>query len=357
MQPEFVFRGHQAAVNCVRFFADDRFMISGDQDGHLIVWNMLLKRQMAKAQAAHTNAILAVCGVGADTIISQGRDNRLCIWKLDASEFNGELELVKTLNVDSMSFCKFSLAINEGKAWISAFDDAGSGKAFAYELSSDKRVSFNVGRQINSPNGDRQDSPMCLKLEGHYNDGDSDKERLVLLVGYESTVLQCFDLCIAVLECSVVCRLSVKTLHTEPIMSMDYDIKNQRVYTCAADNRVCCIVLKPGFNAPEAMHDVLLRNAGSAEIRYFSSLELVAVAGWDYTAHLYTSQLDSKTSMRFHRAALTSVDLSTQSQAYSLQITEAAAQQRWRSRPRWLAVASRDARISLWNIDDVTCLH
>ncbi|KAJ2868981.1 Astra associated protein 1 Asa1 [Coemansia erecta] len=310
-QPDFVFRGHQAAVNSVRFFADDRFLVSGDQDGHLIVWNMLLKRQLASVPRAHSGPILAVCGVGVDTVVSQGRDNKLCVWRLEAGEFKGKLVLAKSMDVDAMSFCKFTVSSADSETWIVALNDAGLGDAFAYEVDSGKHVSFNIGHKTSTPSGSRHDPPMCLVLEclpSSVRDGD---ER-------------------------------------QPIMSIDFDNERQVLYTCAADNTVCCIPVND-TDASNTTRHTTLKNAGAAEIRCFSSPDLVAVAGWDYVARLYSKDLEHMSDMAFHRAALTSIDLSTPSKECPPHIEDPAARQRWSSRPQWLAVASRDTRISLWN--------
>ncbi|KAJ1666895.1 Astra associated protein 1 Asa1 [Coemansia sp. RSA 1813] len=355
-QPDFVFRGHQAAVNSVRFFADDRFLVSGDQDGQLIVWNMLLKRQLASAPRAHKGPILAVRGVGVDTVISQGRDNKLCVWRLEAGEFKGELVLAKSVDVDAMSFCKFTAFSIGSKTWLVALSDAGSGDAFAYEVSGGKRFSFNIGHKTSSPSGPRQDPPMCMSLGSLPSSAkekeacDNNMECLALYVGYESTLLQCFELCVSADACVAKHARSLATSHKEPIMSIDYDRGSRVLYTCAADNTICCVPVG-GEDADNKTQHATLRNSGAAEIRCFSSPGLVAVAGWDYVAHLYSKELSHISDVAFHRAALTSIDLSTPGKDCPPHIKEPAARQRWSLRPQWLAVASRDTRISLWDVN------
>ncbi|KAJ2883940.1 Guanine nucleotide binding protein (G protein), beta polypeptide 1-like [Coemansia aciculifera] len=348
LQPDFVFRGHLAAVNSVCFFSDDRLLVSGDQDGHLIVWNMMLKRQLAKVTGAHTAAILTVCGLGTDTIVSQGRDNKLCIWTLIASEFSGELRLIKSLAVDSMNFCKFSYATILGSSWIAFLVDAGAGEACLLDVSSGEQHSLNIGHKSRTKAGSRDDSPMCIKLVASAS-GDGESQKLELFVGYESNMLQQFGINTSDSKLSAVLKRSVTTVHTEPIMSLDYDSQRQLVYTCAADNKVCCYAAD-GSGFKEHAAAVELKNPGSSEIRCFSVLALVTVASWDYAVHLLTSDLEPTTSIAFHRAALTSVDVSTLSTAGADGIADEYVRQRWNSRSRWMAVASRDARISLWDI-------
>ncbi|KAJ1720723.1 Astra associated protein 1 Asa1 [Coemansia erecta] len=352
LQPDFVFRGHQAAVNSVRFFGDDRFLVSGDQDGVLIVWNMLLKRQLAQVKDAHSAAIVSVCGVGDRTVVTQGRDNKLKVWELDATEFSGRLDLVQSVDVDSINFCKFAYCVWDNTVWIAALDDAGSGSAFLYSLESRRKVSFSIGRRTRmktSADG-REDSPMCLGIEAIAD------RRFKLLVAYESTVLQCFEISIdtSLGTYTAECTGSVTTAHVEPIMSLDYDPRQQLVYTCAADNKVCCYSMDEK-SIVSAAAPALLQNAGGSDIRRFSlgAKSLIAVAGWDYCIHLFDDSLKSICSIPFHRAGLTSVDMSSLGLASEDQISDETVRQRWNSRPRWLVAASRDSRISLWDVASI----
>ncbi|KAJ2747948.1 Guanine nucleotide binding protein (G protein), beta polypeptide 1-like [Coemansia sp. BCRC 34301] len=341
VQPDFVFRGHQAAVNSVCFFGDDRFLVSGDQDGHLVVWNMMLKRQLAKATSAHSAAVLAVCGLGADTIVSQGRDNKLCIWTLQASEFAGDLRLVKSLAIDSMNFCKFA---HSSSSWIAFLTDAGAGAACLLNVSSGEQHSLDIGLKSQTKAGSRDDSPMCLKLVALH-----EPPGMQLFAGYESTMLQQFDITESNNAMSAVSIRSVTTGHEEPIMSIDYDAQRQLVYTCAADSKVRCFSTADasGFKTHAAFE---LKNPGCSEIRCFPEQALVAVAGWDYAVHLLTSDLEPTSNLVFHRAALTCIDMSSQSTNGLDDIVDEYVRQRWSSRSRWMAVASRDTRISLWDM-------
>ncbi|KAJ2162620.1 Astra associated protein 1 Asa1 [Coemansia sp. RSA 552] len=346
-QPEFVFRGHQAAVNSVCFFADDRYLVSGDQDGLVIVWNMALKRPLVKIANAHSAAVLAVSGVGTDTVVTQGRDNKLCIWKLTAGEFTATAECVDTQPVESMNFCRVSCTRScTADTWVAGLEADAVGQAFVYNAERRLKHTFSIERKSATRTGAREDPPMCLRLVSV-----SDSE-LLLYVGYESTALQCFRLSTPLDRLEVVPLASVSTPHKEPVMGID--ASEQLVYTCAADNQVCCFELSVSGLCPSAtVPAAQLPNPGGSEIRCFPSLSLVAVAGWDYAAHLYTSSLEHVTTVRFHRAALTSLDMSSQSSVRLPGDADEVVQQRWMSRPRWLAVGSRDSRISLWDVDSL----
>ncbi|KAJ2077852.1 Astra associated protein 1 Asa1 [Coemansia sp. RSA 988] len=347
LQPDFVFRGHQAAVNCVHFFADDLYLVSGDQSGLLIVWNILLKRPLVQVPEAHSDAIIAATSVGAGTVVSQGRDNKINIWSLTAGELSGELVLAKSLSVDSMTFCQFACAGNGPDMWLVAIESVDSGKAYIFNVHTQTRHSFSIRRKSTAPMGTREDSPMCIRLVARKD------KRLELYVGYESTMLQFFALTVSENECVSKLMSSTSTPHKEPLMALDIDCQNRRLYTCAADNKVCCFVLGANGAVGDSVSSIQLPNPGASGIRYFDSCSLIGVAGWDYAVHLYTPNLEHISTVRFHRAALTAMTMSSQSTAPLPEPIDDIAQQRWRSRPQWFVVASRDTRISLWNIASI----
>ncbi|PIA13801.1 WD40 repeat-like protein [Coemansia reversa NRRL 1564] len=347
LQPDFVFREHQAAVNCVHFFADDLYLVSGDQSGLLIVWNMLLKRPLVQVANAHSDAIIAVTNVGTDTVISQGRDSKIKIWSLTASELSGDLMLAKSLSVDSLSFCQFASASIGPDTWIVAIESVDSGNAYIYNVHNEAKHSFSIRHKSVMPMGTREDSPMCLRLIAY------EDNHLKLYVGYESTILQCFALTVSENECIAKLVSSTTTPHKEPLMAVDINYQDCRLYTCAADNKVCCFVLESNGAVRDSVASVQLPNPGASGIRYFGSCSLIAVAGWDYGVHLYTKSLEHIYTVRFHRAALTALSMSSQSATPLPETIDDIAQQRWGLRPQWLAVASRDTRISLWNIANI----
>ncbi|KAJ1951411.1 Astra associated protein 1 Asa1 [Linderina pennispora] len=189
---------------------------------------------------------------------------------------------------------------------------------------------------------------MCLKLVPVDGDGDT----LGLVVGYESTTLQLFAVNVSKDQHPAVLKSTQETAHSEPIMSIDYDSDGKTVYTCSADSKICRYAISSaGFQV--AQEPGTVKHSGLAEIRCFSLPKLVAAAGWDYALHLFDTDLKPYREIRFHRAALTSVDVSTLAKGSTESISSEMAKARWNERPQWLVVASQDHRISLWNLQDI----
>lgn len=67
--PKFVFRGHQAAVHAAAFLRDNERLATGDSQGFVVLWDLIIMRARA-VWKAHENAILGLCGWGRDKIIT-----------------------------------------------------------------------------------------------------------------------------------------------------------------------------------------------------------------------------------------------------------------------------------------------
>ncbi|KAJ1931274.1 Guanine nucleotide binding protein (G protein), beta polypeptide 1-like [Linderina macrospora] len=247
-----------------------------------------------------------------------------------------------------MNFCTFSHIQHQDTTWVAGVEQGKEGNIFFYNIATATKFVVDVSSISHTDIGTREDAPMCLKLVPVNDNTDA----LGLLVGYESTKLQLYSVNLSGDKHAAVLKCSQKTAHSESIMSIDYDSDEKAIYTCSADNKVCRYTIDAaGFHA--AQEPGILRHGGSAEIRFFSSPKLVAVAGWDYAVHLLDSDLKLRGEARFHRASVTSVDMSTLARGNAESISNEVARARWNGRAQWLVVASQDHRISLWNVQDL----
>lgn len=69
--PAYVFRGHAAAVHVVRIIRNNLFLLTGDADGWVVVWDLLTRRPVV-VWRAHKTALLGAAEWGADKIITYG---------------------------------------------------------------------------------------------------------------------------------------------------------------------------------------------------------------------------------------------------------------------------------------------
>ncbi|KAG5915251.1 hypothetical protein E4U53_004511, partial [Claviceps sorghi] len=143
--PKFVLRGHQAAVHAAAFLRDNGRLATGDSQGFVVLWDLVVMRARA-VWRAHEDAMLGLCGWGRDKVITRsgaspeltlfrrrhGRDHRLIVWQLaeeDESRMSTALPLdgsaeerprpwiLHILEVNTMNFCSFAAcAAHEGSS-------------------------------------------------------------------------------------------------------------------------------------------------------------------------------------------------------------------------------------------------
>ncbi|KAI8631919.1 WD40 repeat-like protein [Xylariaceae sp. FL1651] len=121
-RPKSILRGHRAQVHVTAFVRQNQRLASGDADGFVVLWDLTIMRPRA-VWRAHTNAILGISGWGDDKVITEGRDNRLVVWKITAHDEaalstalpldDSVLErpqpwILHILEINTMNFCSFA---------------------------------------------------------------------------------------------------------------------------------------------------------------------------------------------------------------------------------------------------------
>ncbi|KAK3844806.1 MAG: WD40-repeat-containing domain protein [Linnemannia gamsii] len=175
--PSFIFRGHDAPIHSLEFFASNTFLVTGDEIGWICVWDIWKRRPVCKWHAHKTGSVLALKAIpirggssssssttdsvtkqstsGKSTrkstkaaaviaqaqenrvyIVSHGRDNEIHFWDINSvllesikrpsnigiinlSDNKGSHTLapVLSLPVNALNFCKMAiLEINESPA-------------------------------------------------------------------------------------------------------------------------------------------------------------------------------------------------------------------------------------------------
>ncbi|KAI0411107.1 WD repeat-containing protein [Xylaria grammica] len=121
-QPKSILRGHRTQVHATTFIRRSQRLASGDADGFVVLWDLTIMRPRA-VWRAHTGAILGVSGWGDDKVITEGRDNRLIVWKItlaDEEKLSTDLPLDESaperpqpwilhiLEINTLNFCSFA---------------------------------------------------------------------------------------------------------------------------------------------------------------------------------------------------------------------------------------------------------
>ncbi|KAG6237951.1 hypothetical protein E4U25_002165 [Claviceps purpurea] len=231
--PKFVFRGHQAAVHAAAFLRDNERLATGDSQGFVVLWDLIIMRARA-VWRAHENAILGLCGWGRDKIITHGRDHRLIVWQVteeDESGMSTALPLdssteerrnpwiLHILEVNTMNFCSFAACPAEESSsftrslgsssdiLIAVPNTLASEAVDIFSLPSQKRIhTIRPG----SANG----MAMSLSLLHHHHR----QSTLTLIAGFENGYASVHQLCSSTGAWILTYRSQV---HSQPILSLD----------------------------------------------------------------------------------------------------------------------------------------
>ncbi|KAF9103880.1 ASTRA complex subunit, partial [Mortierella sp. AM989] len=156
--PSFLFRGHDAPIHSLEFFANNAFLVTGDEIGWIYVWDIWKRRQIYKWHGHPSASVLALKAIPIQTIaqgyntpkrigakknqstaqhlndlvyiVSHGRDNEIHFWDINdilykslsssgsssaASTHNipssgsQNLAPIFSLPVNAVNFCKMSI--------------------------------------------------------------------------------------------------------------------------------------------------------------------------------------------------------------------------------------------------------
>ncbi|KAJ1977993.1 Astra associated protein 1 Asa1, partial [Dimargaris xerosporica] len=110
----YTFRGQQAEVTALCFAQGDQYLVSGDNQGRVYVWDLVTKRVICR-HPCHANAsVLQVAQIQPDRLLTQGRDNMFKLWTLelhrafDFAEGTASLTLLAAYAMDTINFCRLS---------------------------------------------------------------------------------------------------------------------------------------------------------------------------------------------------------------------------------------------------------
>ena len=161
---------------------------------------------------------------------------------------------------------------------------------------------------------------MCVRFVGE----------TALVAGWEDGSLQLFDL-------RGTSPPSSRRLHTEPLLCVDVDPKGQHALTGAADCALCVVPLSRGTLAPPIAQLAIPVTSESSGSGGLSSLcvrpdgRIFAAGGWDHRVRLWQWRNQKPLAvLKHHTATVNVVHFSPCS--------------------RWLASASNDRTIALWNL-------
>ena len=209
-QPLYVLRGLDSPVHALHFLGTDR-LLTGTENGTIVLWNLRSLRPLVTKEAAHTKSILCLNSAGPGRFWSQGRDDQARLWSVSDAEIT-ELRSVLLVTV---GFCRCS-SLSVGGKWrlIGAGDSGG-------EINVVDCDSGAVAQQLKvtgqAPCG------MCMAIQCW----ESDTGSLRILAAYEDGHIRLWD------AASSRVLSSLRT-HEEAIFCCKLDSRRKRGVTGAA---------------------------------------------------------------------------------------------------------------------------
>ncbi|XP_067084263.1 guanine nucleotide-binding protein subunit beta-like protein 1 isoform X1 [Osmerus mordax] len=313
--PLYTLRGAGAPLNTLHFSCDGGdppLLFSGSGKGAVHVWN-LNTRRAEKVLEGHSGSSVIWLDTfqSRESLISQGRDMRVCLW--DLSEGRGLL--LDSLFTGSVGFCCCGLLQTGPGAGLLALPGGHAEEVKVVELPGKTPVCSLV------PDA-KLGMVMCLKLW----QPDSGPGPL-LLAGYEDGSLLLWD----VSQRSVLSRLAA---HLEPVMCLTFDPPTGRGVSGSSENSLSSWRLDGQLNL-QAQDPVPLVNPGVSQLCVRQDGKILASAGWDHRVRVFGwKRLRPLAVLQHHTDMVLSVAFSDHPDPTH----------------RLLAAGSKDRRISLWSI-------
>ncbi|GAO17353.1 hypothetical protein UVI_02038730 [Ustilaginoidea virens] len=384
--PKFVLRGHGAAVHAASFVRQNARLATGDAEGFVVLWDLVVMRATA-VWRAHRNAILGVRGWGDDKVMTHGRDHRLVVWKIaeqDESHLSSALPLeglavhrpqpwmLHLLEVNTMNFCSFAACPSSSTEYsrflgpvsevlVAVPNTLASEAVDIYTLPSQKRTHT---VQPGSANG------MAMGLCLFHQHG-----LLTLLAAFENGYVSVHQL----QPTGGWATAYRARAHSQPVLSVDVRPDLSCFYSAGADSVIAKHPLPalldeargnrrtepPDSCCREPRKVVNTRHAGQQSLQVRSDGGILATAGWDSKVRIYSCKtLKELAVLKWHKQgayalAFSDVGAAEPRTAQAAGTGACVDQGRMSVMDRrshrvkiahWVAAGAKDGKVSLWDI-------
>ncbi|XP_033102242.1 guanine nucleotide-binding protein subunit beta-like protein 1 [Anneissia japonica] len=315
--PLFVLRGSSGFAHSISFMkcnagaaeADQSILATGCSTGEIYFWNLKTRRVTNTLQGHGKDAVIWVEEYHQNKLISQGRDQSVCIW--DVGE--GRQEVIKQLPVSSVSFCKCALSVEDNGSHMLATPTC--------EVATTRLFHLEDGEPICNLIPDKPESygmVMCMEWISTHQ----------LLVGYE-------DGTVALWDSRKQKLLSKLKLHCEPVMCIDCSSITMEGISGSVDNSLKLWHIDSTGISLTKEHE--LTNAGLSDIKIRQDNRIFATGGWDSRIRLFTfKKCKPLAVLDYHTESIVSM-------AFSSPLPEFDGY-------RLLAAGAKDNLISIWSL-------
>ncbi|KAI8344369.1 WD40-repeat-containing domain protein [Chlamydoabsidia padenii] len=322
-QADYIFRGHQDDVNFVRFFNDDKYIVSCDAGGKVIVWLFQTRRPIFQWKA-HSASCLSVHVYNQNKLISQGRDDMIHVWELDFDTQQAP-RIIYSLPYYSLNFCQLSLYQVKGDTLICFPSKGDTPLVDIFNLDKQTWALQSIGDQDN----DRR--RLCMTVQFiHHNQ----HQVVRLLVGYESghvVLWQCH------LESKDINLLWQAHLHDKPVLCLKGTFDGGYALCGSVDDQIVKLDLENG----QIIKKIKAKKPGTASVAIRNDNKIWATGGYDGRIRVYSVKtMNPLAILACHRDSVYCVDFASNGMD----------QDSGDDNKRWVIGCSKDHRISLWHV-------
>ena len=326
--PLFCLRGHEGAVNCVRFVGlDGEGLATGDVDGKLCVWNLESRAAVSTVAAAHGHSVLSL-GLAGHQLVSCGRDGAVKVWDLSTT---GVLPVV-SLTTEARGFCNASTHHDAPETVLTAAEDESMVQLWDFRS---RKVTSTV--RLSSEHGMVSSLHLCSPTFG--------------LAGCDDGSLNVIDFRGGSRALSFL-KLHESEAGPEPLLAISsHSLGDGRLslMTGGGDAKLQRSIFAPVDSGGgeeqqqqqqqqqqlSALDSKTISTPGTSSIAHRCDGRIVASAHWDHTVRLHDcKRLKPLAVLRQHKDSVFAV-------AFGLQGTSAAA---------LFASAGKDGLVAIWNL-------
>lgn len=362
----------------MHFFRDNTRLVTGDADGFVVIWSTASKRAVA-VWKPHSTTIVGLASWNDDKIISHGRDNKLLVWQLpgnaesDCSTIlpidDAEIErkqpwLLHSLRVNAWNFCSFTSIVLKpdghndlpAEGILVATPGVQDGHVNVTCLPDEQRIAT-----IPAPQDVKTGMVMAIGLQFQPNGRSMPINELLVIAGYESGLACIWQQEGATRKWNLV---YTQKHHSQPILSLNISPSQSCFFTSSAD----AVVARHTFgNSPTPAKIVQTKHAGQQGLVVRNDEKILATAGWDARVRVYSVKTMKELAvLKWHKEgcyalAFAKVGTGVESsrgedgkgKSSEVEEGERTVSERRALAARtthWLAVGSKDGKVSLWEI-------